>query len=167
MKKNLLAVLLAVACMAALPARAVDSFSAELGRGEDELNVWRVGAQWNQEPRFLEGSDWRLYWDVSLGGWATDHGTLSDLSLTPTFRYSPHGKTFVEAGIGGHLLSDVHVRRDFDISTRFQFGDHIAVGYELGRYDLSLRLQHLSNGGIRNPNPGINFLMLRLQYRLR
>jgi hypothetical protein len=30
-----------------------------------------------------------------------------------------------------------------------------------------VRLQHLSNGGIRNPNPGINFLVLRVQYLLR
>jgi hypothetical protein len=30
-----------------------------------------------------------------------------------------------------------------------------------------LRLQHLSNAGLRNPNPGINFLMLRLAYEMR
>jgi hypothetical protein len=29
---------------------------------------------------------------------------------------------------------------------------------------MSLRLQHLSNGGITSPNPGINFLQLRLAY---
>jgi hypothetical protein len=30
-----------------------------------------------------------------------------------------------------------------------------------------VRLQHLSNGGMRNPNPGINFLVVRVQYYLR
>jgi lipid A 3-O-deacylase len=35
------------------------------------------------------------------------------------------------------------------------------------RYDVGLRLQHLSNGGIRKPNPGIDFVQLRLQYHLR
>ena len=33
------------------------------------------------------------------------------------------------------------------------------------QYDLGVRLQHLSNGGIENPNPGINFLILRFAYR--
>jgi hypothetical protein len=28
-----------------------------------------------------------------------------------------------------------------------------------------VRLQHLSNGGIERPNPGINFVQLRLAYR--
>jgi len=167
MKKNLTAILLAVASVAALPARAVDSVSAELGRGEGELNVWRLGMQWNHEPRFLEGSDWRLYWDASLGGWQAEGRNVNDLGLTPTFRYAPHRKTFVEAAIGFHLVSDVHIRHDQSISTRFQFGDHVGVGYDFGRYDVSVRLQHLSNGGIRQPNPGINFLLLRLQWHLR
>jgi hypothetical protein len=34
-------------------------------------------------------------------------------------------------------------------------------------YDLSLRFQHLSNAGISNPNPGINFLELRMSYARR
>src|SRR5437762_2379563 len=52
-------------------------------------------------------------------------------------------------------------------STNFQYGDHIGVGARFGeryRYDLSLRLQHLSNGGLAHPNPGINFLQMRLAY---
>ena len=54
-------------------------------------------------------------------------------------------------------------------STKFQFGDHIGVGARFGaanRHDLGLRLQHVSNGGIKNPNPGINLLLLRYQYSL-
>ena len=32
------------------------------------------------------------------------------------------------------------------------------------RYDASVRFQHLSNGGLVQPNPGINFVQLRLAY---
>ena len=52
--------------------------------------------------------------------------------------------------------------------TRFQYGDHIGVGVRYGpryRYDLGVRLQHLSNGGLADPNPGINFVQVRLAYR--
>jgi hypothetical protein len=162
--KRILAVLLLAVPVAA---QAVDGVSAELGKGETGLNVWRVGLQWNQRPRFLEDTDLRLFWDASVGGWNVEGQTVNDLGLTPTFRYSPHGRTFVEAAIGFHLVSDVHVRRDYDISTRFQFGDHIGVGYQFENFNLGLRLQHLSNGGIRNPNPGVNILLLRFEVPLR
>jgi hypothetical protein len=52
-------------------------------------------------------------------------------------------------------------------STAFQFGDHLAIGYRFGgkgQYDLSWRFQHLSNGGIKQPNDGIDFFQARFQY---
>ena len=97
--------------------------------------------------------------------------TIYDVGLTPVFRLegTAPGSAYFEAAIGFHLLSDLQIDHDRPFSTRFQFGDHIGVGRRFGpreRYDLSLRLQHLSNGGIRRPNPGIDFLQLRFQYHL-
>jgi hypothetical protein len=60
-----------------------------------------------------------------------------------------------------------HISRGLSFSTRFQFGDHVGIGYRFETYDLSLRLQQLSSGGIASPNPGINFLALRVHYHLR
>jgi hypothetical protein len=152
----------------ALPAHAIDGVSVELGRGTRDIQLWRVGAQWNQHPEWLAGSRWRLYWDLSLGGWHGDTGTVHDVGLTPVFRYAPAARgAYLEGAIGFHLLSDSHINSDLGFSTRFQFGDHVGAGYRFERYDLSGRLQHLSNGGMRNPNPGINFLELRLQYPLK
>ena len=48
--------------------------------------------------------------------------------------------------------------------------DHLGIGYRFGarkEHDVSFRAQHLSNAGYRNPNPGINLLLLRYQYHLR
>ena len=53
-------------------------------------------------------------------------------------------------------------------STTFNFGDHLAVGRNFGQrseHELSLRLQHFSNGGIKHPNPGEDFIQLRYAYR--
>jgi len=47
---------------------------------------------------------------------------------------------------------------------RFQFWRPLGIGYRFERYRPRVSFQHLSNAGIRNPNPGINFLLLRLQY---
>jgi lipid A 3-O-deacylase len=163
--KRFLAAGLAAFCPVAL---AVQSVSFETGRGTRAVDLWRVGAQWAPHPEWLEGSRWSVYLDLSLGGWHGDSGTVHDLGLTPVWRYAraPRGPYF-EGAIGVHVLSDEHISRRLDFSTHFQFGDHVGVGYRLENYDWSLRLQHLSNGGIANPNPGINFLVLRVQYHFR
>lgn len=143
-------------------AYALDGASLEAGVGtDDDVKVARFGAQW--------ASRWRwLYWDLSFGGWTGGHGRVYDLALTPTARLGR--SPYLEAGVGAHVLSDLDVGTGSDFSTRFQFGDHVGIGMrfgEGGRYDLGVRVQHLSNGGLREPNPGINLVMLRLQYHQR
>lgn len=54
-------------------------------------------------------------------------------------------------------------------STKFNFGDYISLGYELGHgkaHEIGLRLEHYSNAGIDSPNPGEEFLHLRYRYHL-
>jgi lipid A 3-O-deacylase len=149
-----------------LPVHAVDSVSAEYGVGTHEVSLWRLGLQWKAPPfDWMEKhSRWSWYWDVSIGGFHGDEGTVHDFGVTPVFRYmkAAHG-AYLEGGIGAHIFSDSHINSDLGFSTRFQFGDHLAAGYQARKWDGQLRLQHLSNGGMKNPNPGINFLILRVQ----
>ena len=49
-------------------------------------------------------------------------------------------------------------------STRFNFASHLGVGVRLGaqqQHEWLLRVQHVSNAGLKKPNPGENFLQLR------
>jgi len=148
-------------------AHALDGLSLEFGRGTRGVDEWRLAAQWRQEPKWLEDSLMRLYWDVGLGTWESDLGTLQDLGLTPVFRYGHEHGGYFDLGIGFHVLTETRISSGIEFSTKFQFGDHLGVGYRFDRYDVSFRLQHLSNAGIKNPNPGINFLQLRFQYWLK
>jgi len=148
-------------------AHAFDSISVEVGRGTRAVDLWRVGVQWRERPAWLEGTDWSLYWDAAGGNWESDTGSLTEASLTPTFRYGHERGPYLDGGIGFHVLSETRISSVVEFSTRFQFGDHLGAGYRFGRYDLSARIQHLSNAGIKNPNPGINFLQLRFQYWLK
>ena len=132
--------------------------SVEAGRASDgDVNLARGGLQWQGSRRWLS-------WDLSFGGWTGGHGPVYDLGFTPVARLGR--SPYLEAGVGAHVLSDLDVGTGRDLSTHFQFGDHVGVGLRFGNYDLGVRLQHLSNGGLRNPNPGINFVILRLQYHL-
>jgi lipid A 3-O-deacylase len=167
--------LAALAGLASGPAHAIDGFGVEIGNG-DSVDMARVSVQWDWKRRLLQFSDWHLggYWDLAVGYWHRgsvgpgQHSDLFDLGFTPVFRVQPNGLVgpYVEAAIGFHLLSHTSIG-DKRMSTAFQFGDHIGVGYRFGaksHYDLSYRFQHLSNGGIKHPNPGINFHQIRLQY---
>ena len=75
---------------------------------------------------------------------------------------------FVEAGIGLTATSSVYRTRQKSFSTSFNFGTHLAVGRsfgERGQHEVSLRLEHFSNAGIKHPNPGENFIQVRYARR--
>ena len=162
-----------IAALWASTAFAVDGVSFELGRGTHNVDMARFGVQWTSPSRGFAGHRWELarYWDLSFGSWNGGHGAVYDFGLTPVFRLErPGGTPYLDAAIGFHILSDLDVGTGSELSTRFQFGDHIGAGVRFGEhreYDLSLRLQHLSNAGIRNPNPGVNFLQLRFQHHVQ
>lgn len=162
MKKKFTALALAVSLWAPLPARALDGAAFEFGYGDREASLVRVAGQWHQPHRLLPATV-HLHWDLSFARWDSDTDPIYDIGFTPVFRYSRAARgPYLEAGIGLHWLSSTAVHRDAPFSTRFQFGDHVGIGYRFRKFELGARLQHLSNGGIRNPNPGINFLIFRV-----
>lgn len=174
MKITLLTLLLA----AAIPARSQpplpDSASLELGAGESAQLV-RVGAQWGWDRQWLNNGGASLggYWDVTVaqhreGRYQNIPGArhdIADIGVTPVFRYQASGQlgAYAEAGIGMHYLSSRFDNAGHQLATRFQFGDHLAAGYRFkGGWDASIKLQHFSNGGIKHPNGGANYLVLRV-----
>jgi hypothetical protein len=118
------------------------------------------------------------FWEFGVGQWRWSERSqkgkreLWEIEATPVFRLKRGEPSrglwpFVEAGIGAHLLSETRVAHR-DISTNFQFGSHVGAGANFGaerQYELQFRFQHLSNGGIETPNPGVNFFLMRFGYR--
>ena len=147
-------------------AHAVDGWVVEVGRGDDHTSLLRVGFvdEWRKRERYRH--EWHLagYWEFTAGLWDNREESTAELAATPVFRLQREA-IYVEAAIGFHLVtSRISAARVF--STAFQFGDHFGAGMRFGpgrRYDLGMRVQHLSNGGVNHPNPGINFVMVRLQ----
>lgn len=165
-----------VLCSMALPARAIDSFSLEVGYG-DSTRMVRAGLQsnWNKQWWKSNGTHLGGYWDFSLAHW---HGTrhrdipgrsqnLAVLGITPVFRFQRDSLKgfYIEAGIGANLFSERYDNDGKRLSTTFQFGDHIGLGYVFANnLDLGLKIQHFSNAGIKKPNPGVDFATVRLRY---
>lgn len=165
--------LVATSLWAVTPAcAAFDGASIEVGSAS-HLRMVRVGVQWKWSKRWWQSDGVHLggYWDATLAHWLGDHHKslagieqeITAIGITPVFRLQrDSGKgLYGEAGIGLHWLSDLYDNAGRRLSTRMQFGDHIAIGYILrNNLDLKLKLQHFSNGSIRQPNDGVNFVIV-------
>jgi lipid A 3-O-deacylase len=157
-------------------AHAVDSASVELGRG-NQTDLVRGAIQWKWTTQWFQSNGTHLggYWDMTLAHWRgkrhrnIDGNTqnLAAIGITPVFRFQRDALTgpYAEAGIGAHYLTDLYDNNGDMLSTRFQFGDHIGVGYVFqNKLDLGVKFQHFSNGGIKSPNSGVNFAVVRVSY---
>ena len=149
------------------------SFEAGHGAGTD---MWRIGVTRKWQKSWLEAGNWRLsgYWELQYGEWyGHEKNTIHDLGFTPVFRFQQIERSrfspYVEGAIGFHFIQPVRQDPSRGFSTSFQFGDHVGAGVRFGsrgQFDLGMRFQHLSNGGIKEPNNGINFTQARLTINL-
>lgn len=182
MKKTLISFMQYVAgfifFIQSMSAYAVDSVSLELGDASD-VRMASVGLQWDWNKNWLPTSNAHLggYWDLTLGQWHVEHykndpNRTKDIFLvgiTPVFRFQRDSKTglYAEAGIGAYLLSDLYHSKNRKLSTAFQFGDRFGLGYVFQNgLDLGIKYQHFSNGSIKQPNDGVEFVILRASYPL-
>lgn len=134
----------------------------------------RVALQSRWEKRWFQSNGTHLggYWDLSLAQWRGSanqavkgqHQHLTELGLTPVLRLQSDDLKgwYVEGGIGIHMLSKLYDNNSDYLSTKFQFGDHLGAGYVFDNgWEAGLQLQHFSNGGIKRPNSGVNFLVFK------
>lgn len=121
----------------------------------------------------FRGGRFKAYWSVELGGWKGSYPEdrwYWQAGITPTLRYdwSTDGLLFMEAGIGANVISPHFAHGNHSrFATRFNFGDHLGIGMYLGadrKDEIALRVEHFSNGGYKQPNPGVNFVQLRYSH---
>ena len=85
-----------------------------------------------------------------------------DLNLTPIWR-GENSWGYIEGGIGVYLLSKTINNDANQLPSSFQFGSHAGAGLrfgERGQGRLGIGVQHLSNAGLKQPNGGINLILV-------
>jgi lipid A 3-O-deacylase len=155
-------------------AAAVDSVSLEAGGGA-KVQMLRVAVQknWTRKYFHSNGTHIGAYWDLSLAQWRGNaylnvdgqHQNITNIGITPVFRFQSDDLKgwYAEGGIGLNLLSKRYDNDSNFLSTLYQFGDHLGVGYVFdNKWELGMKLQHFSNGGVKKPNSGVNFLLVKL-----
>jgi lipid A 3-O-deacylase len=164
------------ACATCASSQAVDSASLEFGTG-NHTQLLRAGLQWKWANKWWQSNGTHIggYWDATLMQWRGNRyqnvpdstQNITGLGITPVFRFQNDSLkgAYAEAAVGAHMLSDLYDNNGRKLSTRFEFGDHLAVGYVFSnKLDLGLKIQHFSNGGIKHPNNGVNFAVIRASY---
>ena len=154
----------------------MDSASVEAGGGE-HVQVLRLAAQkdWNKDWFATGGYHLNGYWDANIAYWRANQWldqpgsrkNLAVVGLTPVFRWESADKLglYADAGIGLSLFSSVYRNTHRQLSTAFEFADHVGVCYVFAnKWEIGARLQHYSNGGIKHPNGGVNLFMLKAAY---
>jgi len=151
--------------------------SAEAGKGQS-VEVLGVGLGWGDLHRWDLGPKFNI--GLSLLGRADHwHGEeenpvvqdVSDFSISPVARLEPTegplAFLFLDLGIGVHYITDTRINQQRMLSTHFQFGEFIGPGVRIGKFDVSFRLQHESNGNVKEPNNGLTFRTLAVQYHFQ
>ncbi|WKB52917.1 acyloxyacyl hydrolase [Eleftheria terrae] len=153
----------------------------QYGQAKSDTTAATVGLIWPWQRSWpWAGGQWSGYWEAAVGRWSTDgvnggrdRSWVTQVGLTPVFRWrgeAGHSPWFFEGGIGLTVVTPIYRSGSKRFSTGFNFGDHLAVGRNFGddqRHELSLRYQHFSNGGIKHPNPGEDFIQLRYAFSFR
>ena len=117
--------------------------------------VFHVGA-----PR------WASRFDVALGVISESSDNRAFVSVGPVWRWQkPSGRFYVEVGASPTLLAGSRFG-DRDLGGIIYLTSSFAVGRTFGlRNALSLRIQHTSNGGLNDDNPGMDFVGLSFVHR--
>jgi lipid A 3-O-deacylase len=121
------------------------------------------------------GSPFSSYLDFYISNWHArplDDGPRNFVQIgaiyTLRYRFGDGASPwFAEGGVGATLMDHVYRTPDRSFSTAFQFTEVLGIGRSFGdngAHEVSLRVQHVSNGGIKKPNPGETFLRLRYTY---
>ncbi len=151
----------------ALCAAAEPQWIAVFGRATEsqETDIARIayrhplpprGAWWMPSHVQLGASVWRV---PDIRG----ETRRFDLNASSIWRKERRWGYF-EAGFGGYLLSKTINNDENRLPSSWQFGSHIGVGMKFGPGTVGVGLQHLSNAGIKQPNGGIDLVLVQYTF---
>ncbi|REE93288.1 acyloxyacyl hydrolase [Cupriavidus plantarum] len=180
---NALAALFAAVAMLVAAASAhaeIPAPAVHVGFGRDyshDINKYEIGFQFDSGFRWGNPQGWQttLYWEFDIAQWQTRYGTprqnVVEGGVSPLFRLQKRGgawEPFIEGSVGFRIMSHSSTSPQHNYSTAFRFTEIVGVGVAFGprnAAEFGLRFQHLSNGTIKKPNPGTDFITGYFNYR--
>jgi lipid A 3-O-deacylase len=162
-----------------LAARAVDwqpdAITIKAGVGDSDATMVGTGLRWDWDFwRMRRKSELTAHTELMLNEWHAEKPDRSayryytQVVLLPSLRMRlDRGASpwFLEVGIGLSWMSHKFQTPDKQFGSEWNFYDVLGAGYTFGgprgKQEADLRLVHFSNAGLKDPNPGLNFVQLR------
>lgn len=157
-------------------AQLIDGISAEIGEG-DHATIYKLDAEkaMNDDYSFLIQHNLHPYWEFSIAdienrryqNMPGQSQSVTDIGVTPVLRWQKNQRHGIggEIGVGVNYFSQMYNNAGQVSGSRFQFGNHIGLSYKWSKnIEISLKLQHYTNAGIRAPRSAINFGMIKVAY---
>lgn len=169
--------LAAMACSAQAFNLRPDGAALRAGSGDDGTTVAGVGIVWDWDfQRMRRKAELTAHTEFMVNHWRYDavgggRGQLTQLVLLPSLRMRlARGESpwFIELGIGASWMDQLLETPRKRFSTQWNFYDMLGLGYSFGEehhHELGLRWVHVSNAGLKRPNPGQDVLQLRYVWR--
>lgn len=128
--------------------------------GDKFDNTWQYAVAFKlRPPRRLRAR----HLELAVGTLSSPSENTAYVSIGPVWRLPiKHQSFFVELGLSPTLLSGSSINGR-DLRGNIHFTSSAALGAAFGRHDnvsVTLRIQHTSNGGLRNTNPGLDMIGL-------
>ncbi len=129
-------------------------------------DTWQLAVAFRMRPpRRLRAR----YMELAVGTISTSEVSQPFVSFGPVWRLPINSRwLFIQLGFSPTLLGG-STFRGRDLGGKFHFTSSATVGTTVGARDaveLALRIQHTSNGSIRNTNPGMDMIGLNLSFSL-
>ena len=136
------------------------------GEADPDIDIYRIGLKKDFPAKWFETSVGYLsgYFELSYNRWEHHSQDINCGAFSPVFVYyfgneSNLIRPYIEGGIGAAYLDEYHIA-DRNLSTNLQFEDRIGIGARIGFFDLSFRYMHYSNASLKDPNHGIDIMIV-------
>jgi hypothetical protein len=102
--------------------------------------------------------------EFGISQYRTTGTVTNQIYFTPKLVYTTGTRFTYDLGIGVSYLDNKQIGNR-PLGTNFEFTDHVGVSYRVAyNFQVGYRLNHISNAGIKEPNPGVNSQQLYLTY---
>ena len=147
----------------------IESVTSSIGQSKDNIDIYRIGLRKDFDSKWVESKIGYLsgYYELSANCWSWEDESNFGIALSPVFTYYANlgdFKPYIEAGIGFSYWSETHIKTR-NIGSHFHFEDRVGVGIRYKNYDFSFRYMHYSNGGLKDPNMGIDIFIASISYK--
>ncbi|MCK5697764.1 MAG: acyloxyacyl hydrolase [Gammaproteobacteria bacterium] len=136
-------------------------------RHGEHFNQWEVTTTYSLPWHWQLGENWEIKTQAtaSLGILDGEGRQATIFTIGPNFvLMSPYKKLNFEVGINPTWMSKDKFKK-VNFGSKFQFTSSLGINYSISEYlIIKIRVQHMSNAGISNHNPGLNQGMLGIGY---